>query len=74
LLVDRLRRRGIGVSRRTVQRDLERLAQSLPIRCIPGTRPYAWVWLVGADEPWPGKEPLRDVVERVAGRLDELSL
>lgn len=44
-LGDALEREGITVSRRTIQRDMERLALRFPgLRCDERTRPYQWKW------------------------------
>lgn len=43
-LARRLAARGIRVSRRTIQRDLERLSARLPLQCDDASRPFAWGW------------------------------
>ena len=65
-LTRQLHDEGIHVSRRTVQRDLERLAQHLPLDCNDKTKPYGWAWVTRL--PNTG-EALRDVVVRAAGSL-----
>ncbi|HMR07622.1 MAG TPA: WYL domain-containing protein [Polyangiaceae bacterium] len=44
----RLESHGIRVTRRTVQRDLERLSSILPIGCNDKTKPFGWAWLANA--------------------------
>lgn len=50
-----LEQRGFRVSRRTVQRDLEKLSRVLPIVCSDGTKPYGWSWRPGASSPLPAR-------------------
>lgn len=50
-----LEQRGFRVSRRTVQRDLEKLSRVLPIVCSDGTKPYGWSWRPGAGSPLPAR-------------------
>ena len=44
----RLVSRGFDVTPRTLQRDLEDLAQAYPIECDTRSRPYGWRWRSGA--------------------------
>jgi predicted DNA-binding transcriptional regulator YafY len=52
-LVDALAERGFGVTRRTVERDLERLSQCMPLEVDATVRPQRWRWrrLKGLDVP-----------------------
>lgn len=43
-LARRLEEQGICVTRRTIQRDLERLSSRLPLECNDAGKPYAWAW------------------------------
>ncbi|MDZ5455269.1 helix-turn-helix transcriptional regulator [Azohydromonas lata] len=47
-LRERLVARGYEVTARTVQRDLEELAQAYPIECDARSRPYGWSWRAGS--------------------------
>jgi hypothetical protein len=55
----RLESQGIRVTRRTLQRDIERLSRSLPLACDDTRKPYRWSW----DDSLSGS--LRTVIERV---------
>jgi hypothetical protein len=68
-LTRQLHSHGIHVSRRTVQRDLERLSQHLPLDCNDKTRPYGWAWLSSARAAREGADGLREVVLKVAGSV-----
>ncbi|MBE7483631.1 MAG: hypothetical protein HS104_27085 [Polyangiaceae bacterium] len=60
----RLEEQGICVTRRTIQRDLERLSSRLPLRCNDASKPYAWAWHeLGGDS-------FRELVERVAKHVE----
>lgn len=68
-LTSRLQTRGIHVTRRTVQRDLERLSSILPIACNDSSKPYRWAWIEhatakGARNP-PNPEPSGSVLSRL---------
>lgn len=44
-----LEQRGIRVTRRTLQRDLESMSRVLPLVCDDRTKPYGWSWCAEAD-------------------------
>jgi hypothetical protein len=52
-LLERLAHRGLDVSLRTIERDLENLSLFLPLARDERTRPYGWYWTTDA--------PLQDV-------------
>ena len=68
-LAARLEAHGIRVTRRTLQRDLERLSRRLPLRCDDAKKPYGWTWVTPAGTSLPNAESLRDVVVRAAHAL-----
>lgn len=71
-LAERLANHGIRVTRRTLQRDLERLSRRLPLGCHDESKPYGWSW-VGPTAATPATgETLRDVATRAAAHLAEL--
>lgn len=43
-LAMRLGRHGVHVTRRTLQRDLERIARVMPLCCDDARKPYTWFW------------------------------
>lgn len=49
----RLEELGLRVTRRTLQRDLEKLSRVLPIECTDTTKPYGWSWRPEARSPLP---------------------
>lgn len=50
--------RGYAVSRRTIQRDLERLSGLFPLRCDDRSKPFGWSWQEEADGfSIPGMDP-----------------
>lgn len=50
--------RGYEVSRRTIQRDLERLSGLFPLRCDDRSKPFGWSWQEEADGfSVPGMDP-----------------
>lgn len=54
----RLRDEGYGTTRRTIQRDLEKLATLFPIACHDTTKPYGWFWTREAPTfDMPGMDP-----------------
>ena len=63
-LARRLEEQGICVTRRTIQRDLERLSSRLPLKCNAASKPYAWAWHEA------GGDSFREVVERVAKHVE----
>lgn len=63
-LARRLKDHGISVTRRTIQRDLERLSSRLPLHCNDASKPYAWAWHEG------GGESFRALVLRVAKHVE----
>lgn len=63
-LARRLKGHGICVTRRTIQRDLERLSSRLPLHCNDTSKPYAWAWHEG------GGESFRALVLRVAKHVE----
>jgi predicted DNA-binding transcriptional regulator YafY len=65
-LARRLEDRGIGVTRRTLQRDLERLSATFPLACDDATKPYGWSWVDGngrGERSGPGSERLRALAQ-----------
>ncbi|MBI3200112.1 MAG: hypothetical protein IT377_01675 [Polyangiaceae bacterium] len=52
-----LEQRGIVVTRRTLQRDLEAMSRVLPLVCDDRTKPYGWSWRADVEVPLP--EPIR---------------
>jgi hypothetical protein len=52
-----LEQRGIVVTRRTLQRDLESMSRVLPLVCDDSKKPYGWSWCPGVEVPLP--EPIR---------------
>ena len=79
-LASRLEQAGLGVTRRTLQRDLEKLSRVLSIGCSDDTKPYGWFWREGSSFPLsriasalehrqtPGRVPRN---EAVLGLLDQ---
>lgn len=63
-LARRLEEQGICVTRRTIQRDLERLSSRLPLKRNDGSKPYGWTWDGG------GGDSFRELVVRVARHFD----
>jgi predicted DNA-binding transcriptional regulator YafY len=53
-LAVRLESLGLHVTRRTLQRDLERLSATFPLVCADQTKPYGWSWVEGSSKPRPG--------------------
>lgn len=49
-----LEERGLRVTRRTLQRDLEKLSRVLPLQCTDASKPFGWSWKQGASSPLPG--------------------
>ena len=73
-LAQRLEAQGIRVARRTLQRDLERLSQRLPLRCHDNTKPYGWSWVESKPSARATKgETLRAVVARIAQHFGDQS-
>ena len=70
-LAQRLEAPGVRVTRRTLQRDLDRLSRQLPLVCHDDTKPYAWAWLESDPQPGRGKqtETLREVAARAASHI-----
>ena len=70
-LAQRLEAQGVRVTRRTLQRDLDRLSRQLPLVCHDDTKPYAWAWLESDPQPGRGKqtETLREVAARAASHI-----
>ena len=65
-LARRLEERGIGVTRRTLQRDLERLSATFPLACDDATKPYGWSWVDGnarGEKNGPGSERMRALAQ-----------
>jgi hypothetical protein len=62
-LARRLDDRGIRVTRRTIQRDLERLSSLLPLKCSNASKPYRWAWQEIGDDS------LREAVLRAAKHI-----
>jgi predicted DNA-binding transcriptional regulator YafY len=57
-LESRLRREGHEVSRRTIQRDLEKLSGVFPLLCDGQSKPYGWSWSRDAESfSLPGMSP-----------------
>jgi predicted DNA-binding transcriptional regulator YafY len=77
-LARRLEERGIDVTRRTLQRDLERLSATFPLACDDATKPYGWSWVDGmsrGEKPGPGSDRLRalgQVARDVSGQAPAL--
>jgi len=46
-----LEARGLRVTRRTLQRDVEKLSRAFPLVCADDTKPFGWSWR--ADAPLP---------------------
>ncbi len=66
-LAHRLEAQGVRVTMRTLQRDLERLSQRLPLRCHDTSRPYSWTWIGESEAPKSGpRQTLREVVMRTS--------
>ncbi|MBI3206682.1 MAG: hypothetical protein HYZ29_34420 [Myxococcales bacterium] len=63
-LARRLEDQGIYVTRRTIQRDLERLSSRLPLGCSTATKPYGWAWHES------GSDSIRELVVRVARHVE----
>lgn len=63
-LARRLDERGIRVTRRTIQRDLERLSLSLPLTCNDTSKPYGWAWQESGDDSF------RELVVRAAKHVE----
>ncbi len=70
-LAQRLEAQGVRVTRRTLQRDLERLSRQLPLTRHDDAKPYAWAWLESDLRPGRGKqtETLREVAARAASHI-----
>jgi predicted DNA-binding transcriptional regulator YafY len=63
-LAVRLESHGLKVTRRTLQRDLERLSADFPLVCNDRTKPYGWSWVEAparAERPGLGSERLRSL-------------
>lgn len=71
-LAARLEKLGISVSRRTIQRDLERLARRLPLECHDASKPYGWTWAKPSSTRPGSSESLRDVVLRATKHLRDV--
>lgn len=55
---NRLRSEGYETTRRTIQRDLEKLSTTFPIECYDRTKPYRWYWMKDAPAfDMPGMDP-----------------
>lgn len=48
-IVDKLAQRGIAVTQRTIQRDLEKLEGLLPLKADDRERTYGWQWMDNAE-------------------------
>lgn len=58
--------RGYEVSRRTIQRDLERLSGLFPLRCDDRSKPFGWSWQEEADGfSIPGMDPAAALTMRL---------
>jgi predicted DNA-binding transcriptional regulator YafY len=65
-LARRLEEHGLGVTRRTLQRDLERLSATFPLVCDDATKPYGWSWVEPsskAEKAGPGSERMRALAQ-----------
>lgn len=57
-LVERLKTANFEVTKRTVERDLERLSDPFPLQCEDSSKPYRWSWMKsGAMLTIPGIDP-----------------
>jgi predicted DNA-binding transcriptional regulator YafY len=66
-LADRLAGQGHRVSKRSVERDLQSLADAFPIECDDRSKPYGWSWLRNAPAfSLPGMSPLQALVLKTA--------
>jgi predicted DNA-binding transcriptional regulator YafY len=70
-LAIRLEAHGLNVTRRTLQRDLERLSATFPLVCADQTKPYGWSWVEGSsrERPGPGTDRLRTLGQIARDRL-----
>jgi len=66
----RLREEGFATTtRRTIQRDLEKLAAIFPIACHDTTKPYGWYWTREAPTfNMPGMDPATALTFQLAGQ------
>jgi len=48
-VTDRLRHQGFECTKRTIERDLERLSEHWPITANQRNRPYGWFWMANAE-------------------------
>lgn len=74
-LARRLEERGLSVTRRTLQRDLEKLSRVLPLECVDATKPYGWSWKAGSGSLLPAlacapEKGRTRLCERVLATLD----
>jgi predicted DNA-binding transcriptional regulator YafY len=70
-LAVRLESHGLRVSRRTLQRDLERLSGTFPLVCADQSKPYGWSWVdePSRDRPGPSTQRLRALGQIARDRL-----
>ena len=69
MLAKRLAEKGFQTTRRTVQRDLNKLARVFALRCDERNRPYGWSWLEDAPlADMPAMDPQTALTFQLADR------